>query len=323
MTPSKPNRIGKYSIVRQLGDGATSSVYLGMHDESLAMVALKQFKKVFQSDVHRKMFLTEAELGQKMQHKNIVRVLEAHLGDRTGAYLVMEYAHGISLDQHDDPKTLLPIRVVLTIVEQIAGALRYAADQGFVHRDVKPANIIMMPNGIAKLTDFGCAVPTNELGSAVAGSLAYMPPEQLEGLPLDQRADIYALGAVMYRLFTGRNTFEADNPFDARIAILNFPITPIETHHKDFPKELAAVIERAMKKDPAERYATWDEFIHEFGEAAHAIRMSEYDVDLYRGFSMSTQAVLSDYMAADHQFSRSVFSRSVLSKSFGVSSFGI
>jgi serine/threonine protein kinase len=150
-----------------------------------------------------------------------------------------------------------------------------------------------------------------------------MSPEQLEGLPLDQRADIYALGAVMYRLFTGHNTFEADNPFDARIAILNFPITPIVTHHKDFPKELAAVIERAMKKDPAERYATWDEFIHEFGEAAHAIRMSEYDVDLYRGFSMSTQAVLSDYMAVDHQFSRSVFSRSVLSKSFGVSSFGM
>lgn len=317
MKPSKPNRIGKYSIVRQLGDGATSSVYLGMHEESLATVALKQFKKVFQSDVHKKMFLTEVELGKKLRHRNIVHVLEAHLTEKTGAYLVMEYAHGVSLDQHHNPETLLPVRVVLSTVEQIANALRYAAEQGIVHRDVKPANIILMANGTAKLTDFGCAVPTNELGTAVAGSLAYMSPEQLEGQPLDQRADIYALGAVMYRLLTGHNTFEADTPFDARIAILNFPITPIETYRKDFPKELAAVIERAMSKDPAGRYATWEEFIRDFGKAAHAIRMSDYDVDLFRGFSMSTQSVLSDYMAADHQFSRSVFSRSVLSKSFG------
>lgn len=317
MATLPPIRIGKYSILRQLGEGATSNVYLAMHEVSLAMVALKQFGKVFQSDVHKKMFLTEVELGKKMQHKNIVHVLEADLSEKSGAYLIMEYANGVSLDQHDKADTLLPIKTVLSIVEQIANALRYAAGLGIVHRDVKPANIILMTNGTAKLTDFGCAVTSKELGSAVAGSLAYMSPEQLEGQPLDQRADIYALGAVMYRLFTGHNTFEADNPFDARIAILNFPITPIETYRKEFPEALTAIIERAMKKDPAERYATWDEFIRKFGEAAHAIRMSDYDVDLYRGFSMSTQAVLSDRMAADHQFSRSVFSRSVLSKSFG------
>ncbi len=317
MKLSKSNRIGEYSIVRQLGDGATSSVYLGMHDETLAMVALKRFKKVAQSEVHKKMFLTEVELGQKMHHKNIVHVREAHLTERTGAYLVMEYVNGVSLDKHDDPDCLLPIKTVLSVVEQIAGALRYAAELGIVHRDVKPANIILMPNGTAKLTDFGCAVSQNELGGHIAGSLAYMSPEQLEGQPLDQRADIYALGAVMYRLFTGHNTFDADNPFDARIAILNFPITSIETYYKDFPKELTAVIERSMKKNPAERYATWDEFLREFGDAAHAIRMSDYDVDLLRGFSMSTQSVLSDYMAKDAQFSRSVFSRSVLSRSFG------
>ncbi len=318
MTPSAPKRIGKYSIVRQLGDGATSTVYLGMHEDTLATVALKQFKKVAQSEVHRKMFLTEVDLGKKMQHKNIVHVVEAHLNDKAGAYLVMEYANGVSLDRHDDPDNLLPVRTVLSVIEQIAGALRYAAEMGVVHRDVKPANIILKPNGTAMLTDFGCAVPSMELGSAVAGSLAYMSPEQLEGQPLDQRADIYALGAVMYRLFTGHNTFEADTPFDARIAILNFPITPIETYRTNFPAELAAVIERAMRKDPGERYATWDEFIREFGKAAHVIRMSDYDVDLLRGFSMSTQAVLSERMAADHQFSRSIFSRSVLSKSFGV-----
>ncbi|MBI5891804.1 MAG: serine/threonine protein kinase [Nitrosomonadales bacterium] len=316
MAKSSPNRIGKYSIVRQLGDGATSNVYLGMRDESLAVVAVKKFKKVFHSDVHKKMFLTEVELGKKMQHKNIVHVMEAHLSERTGAYLVMEFAKGVSLDQHDDGNKLLPIKTVLSVVEQIANALRYAAGLGIVHRDVKPANIILMPDGTAKLTDFGCAVPTEELGSAVAGSLAYMSPEQLEGQPLDQRADIYALGAVMYRLFTGKNSFEADTPFDARIAVLNFPITPIATYRKDFPQALADVIERAMKKNPAERYADWDEFIRDFGAAAHAIRMSDDDGDVQRGFSMSTQSALSNYLATD-QYSRSVFSRSVLSNSSG------
>ncbi len=312
MAEPPPIRIGKYSIVRQLGEGATSNVYLAMHDDSLAMVALKQFRKVFQSDVHKKMFLTEVELGKKMQHKNIVHVLEADLQERSGAYLIMEYAHGESLDQHESSDTLLPIKTVLSVVEQIANALRYAADLGVVHRDVKPANIILMSNGTAKLTDFGCAVPAMELGSTVAGSLAYMSPEQIEGQPLDQRADIYALGAVLYRLLAGKNTFEADNPFDARIAILNFPIIPIQKHRKELPPKLIAVIERAMKKDVAERYANWDEFIHDLGEAAHLIRMSDYDVDLYRGFSMSTQAALSSYMAADRDFSRSGFSRSAM-----------
>jgi serine/threonine-protein kinase len=183
-----------------------------------------------------------------------------------------------------------------------------------VHRDVKPSNIILMPNGTAKLTDFGCAVPSNELGSVVAGSLAYMSPEQLEGEALDQRADIYALGAVMYRLLTGKNTFAAEDNFDARIAILNFPITPIETYRKELPQALIAVINRAMQKNVSERYATWDDFLLDFGEAAHIIRMSDYDMDLYRGFSMSTQSELSNYMASDREFSRSGFSRSVMSE---------
>jgi serine/threonine protein kinase len=317
MTKSAPKRIGSYSIVRQLGDGATSNVYLGMRDGSLTIVAIKEFKKVFQSDVHKKMFQTEVELGKKMQHKNIVQVMEAHMSEQTGAYLVMEFAKGVSLDQFDDETKLLPIKMVLSIVEQIANALSYAAGLGIVHRDVKPANIILMPNGTAKLTDFGCAVPSQELGSAVAGSLAYMSPEQLEGEPLDQRADIYSLGAVMYRLCTGKNTFDADNPFDARIAVLNFAITPIETYRKDFPKALAAVIERAMKKNPAERYANWDEFLHDFGEAAHAIRMSDSDAYLNRGFSMNTRSAVSNHLAADDEYSRSVFSRSVLSNFLG------
>lgn len=315
--PSPPARIGKYSIIRRIGSGATSDVYLAMKDEAFSTVAIKQLGKVAQSELHKKMFLNEVELGRKLHHKNIVHVLDADLDEKSGAYMVMEYAHGASLDRYENSDDLLPINTVLSVAEQIANALRYAAEAGIVHRDVKPANIILLPNGTAKLTDFGCAIPSRELGSVVAGSLAYMSPEQLEGLPLDQRADIYALGAVMYRLLTGKHTFEAESSFDARIAILNFPITPIETWRKELPKELVAVINRALEKNADDRYADWDEFILDLGEAAHKIRMSDYDVDMYRGFSMSTQSALSHYMSADRDFSRSGFSRSTMPESPG------
>lgn len=311
-----PARIGNYSIVELIGEGATSNVYHAQHVKSLASVAIKQLRR--QGEIYRTMFASEVELGGKMHHKNIVRVLSADLEEKNGPYLVMEYVKGVALDHHDRVNTLPPILTVLSVIEQVANALRYAAQLGVVHRDVKPGNIILLPNGLAKLTDFGCAIPVSAMGGEVAGSLAYMSPEQLDGESLDQRADIYALGAVIYRLLTGKHTFEADNVFDARIAIHNYPITPISTYRKKLPAQLIAVIERALEKDRDARYATWDEFIHDFGNAAHLIRMSDYDLDLYRGFSMSTQSVLSSYMSADRAFSRSGFSRSTMPESYGV-----
>ncbi|MBU0689124.1 MAG: serine/threonine protein kinase [Gammaproteobacteria bacterium] len=308
-------RIGPYSIVRELGEGATSNVYLALRDDSYASVALKQLRKASQSDLHKSMFTDEVELGQKMQHRNIVRVIDADLNEKTGAYLVMEYINGKPLDRNDNVENLLPLDKVLSVTAQVAEALKYAAGMGVVHRDVKPGNIILMPNGVAKLADFGCAIPVSEMGAVVAGSLAYMSPEQIEGEALDQRSDIYSLGAVMYRLLTGHYSFEADNQFDARIAIINFPIIPIENYRQELPKVLTDVVERAMQKGREERYANWDEFIADLAKAIHLIEQSDYDMDLYRGFSMQTQAELSNYMSRSRAFSRSVFSRSGFSRS--------
>lgn len=317
MTPTTPLRIGPYSIVRTLGEGATSNVYLAIRDGSYASVALKQLRKGCQTDVHKAMFTSEVELGRMMEHKNIVRVLDADLTEKSGAYLVMEYISGVPLDQHENTDSLLPLNTVASVIEQIAGALRYAANMGIVHRDVKPGNIILMANGTAKLADFGCAIPVNKMGVVVAGSLAYMSPEQLEGEALDQRADIFSLGAVLYRLLTGKYTFEADSAFEARTAVLHYPIIPIENYRKQLPRELIAVINRAMQKEANRRYSTWDDFIRAFGEAAHTIRMSDYDMDLFRGFSLPTQTMLSSYMTASREFSRSGFSRSTMPDSFG------
>lgn len=310
--PSAPIRIGNYSIVEQIGVGESSNVYLAIEEDKFFSVAIKQLRMTRQSEPYRKLLANEVELAGRLHHKNIARVLSANLEEKNGPYVVMEYVKGVSLDHHQNAETLLPINTVLSVIEQIAGALQYIAGQGVIHRDVKPENILLMPNGMAKLTDFGCAIPLGTSGDMVAGSLAYMSPEQLEGLPLDERADIYSLAATLYRLLTGKNTFEADNEFDARIAVLNFPSVPIQTYRKELPQELVRVIHRGLEKDLRNRYPDWPAFISDLGNAAHKIRMSDYDMDLYRGFSMSTQSVLSRLMTTDHDFSRSGFSRSTM-----------
>jgi len=287
-------------------------VYLAIEADKFISVAIKILRKTRQSEAYRKLLANEVVLASKLHHKNIVRILSANLEDQSGPYVVMEYVKGVSLNRHQNAKMLLPINTALTVIEQIAGALQYIASQGVVHRDVKPENILLMPNGMAKLTDFGCAIPLGTSGEMVAGSLAYMSPEQLDGLPLDERADIYSLAATLYRLLTGKNTFDADNEFDARIAVLNFPAIPIQTFRKELPPELVSVIHRALEKDMNDRYPDWTAFISDLGKATHKIRMSDHDMDLYRGFSPSTQSIISGHLSATGRFSRSGFSRSTM-----------
>lgn len=307
-----PSRLGKYSIVEQIGVGASSNVYLAIEDGSYASVAIKQLRENRLSDVYQKLLANEVELASRLHHKNIVRIITADLQERSGSYLVLEYVKGYSLDRYENSDSLLPIKTVLAVIEQIAEALQFVAKNGVVHRDIKPENILLMPNGLCKLTDFGCAIAKGSSGVMVAGSLAYMSPEQLEGLPLSESADIYGLGATLYRLLTGKNSFVADNEFDARIAVLNFPATPIQNYRKELPLKLVSVIHRSLQKDTANRYPNWDAFLYEFGNAAHQIRMSPNELDIYRGFSPDTQSAIYRQISATRQFSRSGFSRSVM-----------
>jgi len=309
---SIPSHLGNYSIVEQVGTGASSNVYLAIEAGSFASVAIKQLRKANQSEPYRRLLANERALAGKLQHKNIVRLLGSDFAEKSGPYLVLEYIRGTSLDHYQNTDTLLPINKVLSIVEQVARALEYIATQGVVHRDVKPENIILMPNGLTKLMDFGCAVATGTGGNMIAGSLAYMSPEQLEGLPLDERADIYALGALLYRLLTGKKTFTADDEFEARTAVLNYTATPIHTHRKELPLPLVAVIHRALEKNIHDRYPDWATFIREFGEVAQRIKMSDHELDVYRGFSPSAQSAIYDRLSASRQFSRSLLSRSVM-----------
>jgi len=309
---SIPAHLGNYSIVEQIGTGASSNVYLAIEAGSFASVAIKQLRPTCQSEPYRKLLNNERDLAGTLRHKNIVRMLGSDFNEMSGPYLVMEYIRGTSLDHHQHASSLLPINKVLSIVEQVARALEYCATQGVVHRDVKPENVILMPNGLTKLFDFGCAVATGTIGNMVAGSLAYMSPEQLEGQPLDERADIYSLAALLYRLLTGHNVFAAEDEYEARTAVLNYPAIPIQTHRKELPEELVGVIHRALEKYIGDRYPDWATFIREFGEVAQRIKMSDHELDIYRGFSAPTQSEIYRHLSASRQFSRSILSRSVM-----------
>lgn len=266
-------RIGDYSIVREIGAGATSNVFLGIHVKTLSAAAIKQLSPQFTSPSHRQMFATEASLCGKMDHPNIVDMYGAVMDAPDSPYLIMEYINGNSLDKYDTPDTLLPIETVIDVMRQSAEALAYASNLGIIHRDVKPGNIIIRKDGRVKIADFGCAI-TSEPNSrvvAIAGSLPYMSPEQLEGRPLDHQSDIYSLGVVFYRLLTGHYPFAMGDDQTAKTyarKILNTKHAPISSHRKDVPVEIAKFVDRALQKKLADRHASWNEFLDHLHRAS-------------------------------------------------------
>lgn len=289
--------MGEYSVVRKIGSGATSNVYLAIHERTFASVAIKLLRKESSSDTHRQMFATEASLSGQMDHPNIVAIHAADLHAKNGAYLVLEYVEGESMSKFGTPDTLLPIDAVIDAIRQSAEGLKHASGKGVIHRDIKPDNLIRTAEGQVKVTDFGCAI-TNQPNASpigVAGSVAYMSPEQLTGKYLNFKSDIYALGAVFYRLLTGRYSFDSDTTDAAVHEILHKPHIPVEARRQGIPRELTDIIDRALQKKPEDRHQSWDDFIHEINAAQTAMRTKyDYDFDMLRGFSEST---LSQYLA--------------------------
>ena len=260
------DKIGKYEIVRELGTGATSTVYLANDAFSKQQVALKLFDLQSLRDgntakIYRKLLMTEASLAGKLSHPHIVKILDAVMdGDMN--YMVMEYVEGSTLEQYAEVDSLLPISTIAEITYKCCKALEYAQYQGVIHRDIKPANILLQGEINIKISDFGSAVIQNQQTTQVSGvgSPAYMSPEQVEESPLTHQTDIYSLGVVMYKLLTGKLPFNASNNFSMIYHILNIEPPPPSMFRPETPPELDAIVRRAMEKDTTKRYQTWDEF---------------------------------------------------------------
>ena len=270
-----PQSIGRYRVLRSLGRGATSEVYL-CRDDAGKEVAIKVAYPPRLADAERgraywKLFVTEASLAGKLSHPNIVQIHEAVLGDEM-SYIVMEYVPGGTLERFCSPDRLLPIDKVAEIVFKCTRALDHAHRAGLTHRDIKPANILIVAGTDIKISDFGAAITSFGDTTQVSGigSPAYMSPQQIKEHPLDHRTDIYSLGVVMYQLLTGVLPFNGRNNFAMMYQITSVEPPPPSAHRRAIPASLDRIVKRAIAKDLEDRYATWDEFSFDLADAMRA-----------------------------------------------------
>ena len=287
-------RVGKYEIVKKLGSGATSTVYLALDQFNNQQVALKLFNSIAMRNaanvnVYRKLLLTEASLAGKLSHPHIVKIIDAVL-DGEQNYMVMEYVEGETLEKYTKVDRLLPFGTVAEIIYKCGNALEYAQRQGVIHRDIKPANILMQKEGDIKIADFGSAlIETQHVSQqmtqvACVGSPAYMSPEQIQDQPLNHQTDIYSLGVTLYILLTGRMPFHAENSYSLLYRIMHSDPPPPGALRPDIPEDLGAIVQRAMQKDLSQRYQTWGEFtralVHFFNSNA-AVQESISDTEKF------------------------------------------
>ena len=263
-------RIGKYEIVRELGGGATSKVYLALDQFNNQQVALKLFnpdalRDTMSANAYHKLLLTEASLAGKLSHPHIVKIFDAVLDGELN-YMVMEYVAGETLERYTEADRLLPFGTIAEIIYKCGNALEYAQRQGVIHRDIKPANILMRSESDIKITDFGAALIESQQVSqqmtqvSGIGSPAYMSPEQIQERPLNHQTDIYSLGVTLYKLLTGRLPFHSDNSYSLLYQIMHSDPPLPRTIRPSIPAELDAIVRRAIQKDLSQRYQTWEEF---------------------------------------------------------------
>ncbi len=271
--PAHLEKIGKYEIIKELGKGATSSVYQAYDPFQNRQVAIKVvFPEVLGDKEHgkryKKLFVTEASLAGKLSHPHIVAIFDA-VADDEASYIVMEYVDGTTLEQYSRHDALLPVQRIVEIVYKCARALEYASRQGVIHRDIKPANILLAGESDIKISDFGAALTVAAETTQVSGvgSPAYMSPEQVKEMQLTYQTDIFSLGVVMFQLLTGRLPFQGNNNYSMIYQIINVePPRPIQVR-PDIPPRIDAIVMRALQKDTAARYQTWEEFAHDLATA--------------------------------------------------------
>ena len=265
-------QVGKYDIRKQLGRGATGTVYLAVDTFTGEEVALKVIEpEVFRDPqfgtVYRTQFLNEASLAGKLRHPHIVAILNAVVQEDSG-HIAMECVMGGDLSQHATPDTLLPIADVLQMIFKCCGALEYAFKEGIVHRDIKPANIMIAQGTNVKIADFGAALlrKAQAVQTASIGSPYYMSPEQMEDKPLTHHSDMYCLGVALYELLTGQKPFEADTLQGLVHRVMNEAPPLPSIVRPELPKEVDGVVLRAMAKKPEQRYETWADFASELSK---------------------------------------------------------
>ena len=254
--------LGRYQVEKELGKGAMGVVYLGKDPKIGRVVAIKtmalsqEFEADELKDVKER-FFREAETAGRLAHPHIVTIYDAG-EEHDLAYIAMEFLKGKDLVPYVKADSLLPLDKVLSIVARVAEALAYAHKNNVVHRDIKPANIMYeTESDTVKVTDFGIARITDSSKTKtgmVLGTPSYMSPEQLAGTKIEGRSDLFSLGAALYQMACGRLPFEGDSMAQLMFKIANEPHADIRTHNSKLPACVAAIVNKALAKDPDQRY---------------------------------------------------------------------
>jgi tRNA A-37 threonylcarbamoyl transferase component Bud32 len=278
VTATNIKRIGKYEVIDLLGRGGMGLVYRAFDRQLNREVAIKTVTEGFSGDPEMlQRFYREAAKTGALHHPNIVIVYD--LGEQDGfPYIVMEYLAGDPLDRLIESRQSRPLAFKLKIVEQVCYALGYAHRNDVIHRDVKPANVIVQSDGIVKLLDFGIARQEKTDGHLtrtghVIGTIQYMAPERLKNEPFDGRSDIFSVGVMMFELLTGQLPFTGDYSIAQQVLADQHP--PLDQFLPEYPPALDGILDRALAKNPNDRYSTADEMAAEISSLAHELKKEQ------------------------------------------------
>jgi serine/threonine protein kinase len=267
-------RFGRYEIVGELGRGAMGVVYKARDPQIDRLVALKTVVLRGQDpeaeEEFRKRFLNEAKAAGRLHHPGIVTIFDVGEDpDNHDPYIVLEYVAGEALNRILAREKKLSVAQAMQLAEEVATALDYAHAQGVTHRDIKPGNILITQDNHAKIADFGIAklnLAHFTLPGKVLGTPAYMAPEQLSGEGADGRSDLFSLGVILYAMVTGHSPFQGNSATTVCFKVANREPVPASALDLNLPRELDAVIARAMAKDPDERYQCGADFAADLRE---------------------------------------------------------
>ncbi len=275
MGSSTITKIGKYEVVEILGKGGMGVVYKAMDNLIERLVAIKMMTGGFTENPDLlKRFYREAKSTGMLQHPNIVIVYE--LGEHEGnPYLVMEFLEGEPLDKIIASRRDVSMVEKLGYIIQCCTGLAYAHQRGIVHRDVKPANLMVLKDGNCKIVDFGIArIGDNSMTRTgqVVGTITYMSPEQINAQVVDGRSDIFSAGVMLYELLTGALPFEGKDTASTLLKIIHEAPPPRKNYIPTYPPELDEVIRKALAKDREERYATAEDFAFDLGRVQEQLK---------------------------------------------------
>ena len=277
--------LGKYELIRGIGEGSMGTVYLARDPFSLRDVAIKiadlsNAKDKRNARRRRKLFYNEAKAAGRLRHPNIVATTDAGIEEGL-QYLVMEYVpNAHTLNDYCTTSNLLPLDRVVSHMIRCAIAFDYAHGKGVIHRDIKPKNIMVTQDNEVKICDFGIALLTggDDVDSTqvigTLGSPRYMAPEQITGEGATNQSDIFSLGVLMYELLTGRNPFSAKSMADVQQKISREAHPPIKDFRDDVPQALIHIVDRTLKKHPAGRYRVAMELAADLNLVYHDMKMN-------------------------------------------------